>query len=85
MTNEVYGVVYTESVAIPGDERSRTHPGHGYPEHTKSYKVFEEFKDKDALIAWIKREEAKSYGKRNYKAYECRPLSVTTSVEVKLD
>lgn len=25
------------SVHIPGDERSRTNPGHGYPEHTETY------------------------------------------------
>lgn len=27
----------TESVWIPGDERSRTNPGHGYPEHTDTF------------------------------------------------
>lgn len=27
----------TNNVYIPGDERSRTNPGHGYPERTESY------------------------------------------------
>jgi hypothetical protein len=30
----IYGV---RSVYIPGDERSRTHPGHGYPGGTERY------------------------------------------------
>lgn len=35
-------IVYnTTSVYIPGDERSRKYPGHGYPEHTKNYDTFE--------------------------------------------
>jgi hypothetical protein len=29
------------SVYIPGDERSRTNPGHGYPERTESYTTYE--------------------------------------------
>lgn len=29
------------SYTIPGDERSRTNPGHGYPEHTESTHVVE--------------------------------------------
>lgn len=30
-------------VYIPGDERSRTNPGHGYPEHTDQYQTTEIF------------------------------------------
>lgn len=30
-------VFKTESVWVPGDERSRTHPGHGYGEHTETF------------------------------------------------
>ena len=32
-----YVIVEMNSVFIPGDERSRTHPGHGYPERTEHY------------------------------------------------
>jgi hypothetical protein len=34
-------VFSNESVTIPGDERSRTSPGHGYPEHTQTYETVE--------------------------------------------
>lgn len=32
-----YVIVKIGSVHIPGDERSRTHPGHGYGERTEHY------------------------------------------------
>lgn len=35
------------SVFIPGDERSRTNPGHGYPERTENYNTFQYFYTKD--------------------------------------
>jgi hypothetical protein len=34
---EHYVIVEIASVDIPGDERSRTNPGHGYPAHTEHY------------------------------------------------
>lgn len=34
-------VFKTESFFIPGDERSRTNPGHGYPEHTETVNKIE--------------------------------------------
>ena len=34
-------VIDSTSVHIPGDERSRTAPGHGYPERTETYDVIQ--------------------------------------------
>jgi hypothetical protein len=36
-----------KSVHIPGDERSRTNPGHGYPEHTEEFDSFEHWVTND--------------------------------------
>jgi hypothetical protein len=49
----------TESVWVPGDERSKTCPGHGYPEHTESYPTFEHWvtTDKDTLLAFVQEVE----------------------------
>jgi len=33
----------SSSVYVPGDERSRTNPGHGYPAHTETYESFEHY------------------------------------------
>jgi hypothetical protein len=43
-------IVYkTSSVFIPGDERSRTNPGHGYPERYESYDSFEHYVTEDKV------------------------------------
>ena len=34
---------------IPGDERSRTNPGHGYPEHTEHYISYRAYVDKPSF------------------------------------
>lgn len=34
-------VYKTSSTYVPGDERSRTNPGHGYPAHTETNESFE--------------------------------------------
>lgn len=44
------------SVYIPGDERSRTNPGHGYPGGTETYNTFQYFftKDNNELNTFVK-------------------------------
>jgi len=34
---EHWAILTIENILIPGDERSRIAPGHGYPERTESY------------------------------------------------
>ena len=43
---EHWAIIEGTSVSIPGDERSRTNPGHGYPAHTEDYITYEAFTDK---------------------------------------
>lgn len=57
-TGEHYALITVGSIFIPGDERSRTNPGHGYPDHTEEtvdYEVCsgeEELKEKLRSRAW---------------------------------
>lgn len=46
----------TSSVYIPGDERSKTCPGHGYPEHYETYNTMEHYitGNRDAALEFIK-------------------------------
>jgi hypothetical protein len=49
-------IVYkTSSVFVPGDERSKECPGHGYPAHTEIYDTFEHWvtTDKQDLQKFI--------------------------------
>ncbi len=44
-------IIYnTESVTIEGDERSRTNPGHGYPEETRTFNTFEHWVTRDQYV-----------------------------------
>jgi hypothetical protein len=53
-TEPHYAIIGYESFYIPGDERSRTNPGHGYPastEYVVTYKVFENREVWEAYIS----------------------------------
>jgi len=54
---EHWAIIKNESITIPGDERSRTAPGHGYPEHIEHYFSYEiyytEEKFKQALADYF--------------------------------
>lgn len=45
----------TGSIFVPGDQRSREAPGHGYPEHTEHYDSFEHWvtTDREVLFAFL--------------------------------
>lgn len=79
-----FAVFFETSTTIPGDERSRTHPGHGYPEHTVTHNEYEEFTDEAALRAWIQREESRGYGRRKYRVVQCVDVEVTTTLNINL-
>jgi hypothetical protein len=72
---EHFAVVYEDSIFIPGDERSRTNPGHGYPDSYESRSVYLPFKDQSALEAWISRA-----GSRQYVVLKSVPLKVEKTV-----
>lgn len=44
---EHWAIIGKTSVSIPGDERSRTNPGHGYPASTEHYVTYEAFTNED--------------------------------------
>lgn len=70
---EHLAVVYTDSIYIPGDERSRTNPGHGYPESTETRQVYKAFKDQADLERWIS-----GHRNRRFVVLRSRPLEVDT-------
>lgn len=50
------------SVYIPGDERSRTNPGHGYPASTESTIKYIVFADGSEAEKWVGEQENRKYG-----------------------
>jgi hypothetical protein len=73
--HEHLAVVYEDSIFILGDERSRTNPGHGYPDSYESRSVYLPFKDQSELEAWISRA-----GSRQYVVLKSVPLKVEKTV-----
>jgi hypothetical protein len=73
-----------ESVTIPGDERSRTNPGHGYPEHTVSHWAIETFPSRSEWEAEIKRRQGLVY-RSEFKAVVIKPAKIKTSFVVEVE
>jgi len=73
-----YGIVTFGKIAIPGDERSRTNPGHGYPEHTEHTATYSAY-DKEA---WkneiIRMTERKHYDFVAFVAYPAKVKTIST-------
>ena len=74
-----WAVVTETSVFIPGDERSRTNPGHGYPETTSTYLEYKSFKTLAALEYFLKKMSPNS----RYKVLKVTPVEVELKVSVK--
>lgn len=76
-----YLIITQRQVRIPGDERSRTAPGHGYPEHTEYY----------ASVTWhdeddIQGELAELFlDKTSYRIYRVTPVTVAVDVKAVID
>lgn len=51
---EHWAIIENSSVFVSGDERSRTNPGHGYPEHTENFITYQYFLDKAEFEAELK-------------------------------
>jgi hypothetical protein len=78
-TEQHFAVIREESVYIPGDERSRTHPGHGYPASTETYVVYEAFQEQ---AAWERRIADLTSRRERFRAISAAPAKVSTSVSV---
>ena len=81
MTNEFYAVLTERYIHHEGDERSRTHPGHGYPAYTETVSDLKRFTDKEALENWIR-----FHGRdTKYEVLKCIPMKVSTEVKISIE
>lgn len=56
---EHWAILEGTSVWVPGDERSRQAPGHGYPEHTDYYLSYAAYLDEQKFKAELSRRLAR--------------------------
>lgn len=77
-----YAAIRKKSITIAGDERSRTNPGHGYPEHTIDNIEYIPFDSVEALQRHAEMALKYSYG--NSETYVMvTPLKVETTITIK--
>lgn len=76
---EFYAILFVRSVYIPGDERSRTNPGHGYPGGTENYWNIEVYKNREDWEAEIIKQTNQ---RTTFKAVKMTPAKIQTTISV---
>lgn len=77
---ERFAILEQVAVHIPGDERSRTNPGHGYPETTEYHSRLTVFDSQEELERWL----ARSRGPTPF-VLVIRPMKVKHSFSVEFE
>jgi len=79
---EYFIILTFGTITIPGDERSRTHPGHGYPESTETTISCEVYETREGWEAEIQRRTTAKYESRGWVPLIARRPSLNTTVTV---
>lgn len=77
-----YAILVPKSTYIPGDERSRTHPGHGYPESTEQSWDYIVFPDRESWAEEVKQRLGSVFGKKDFVAISATPAKISTTIQV---
>lgn len=80
--NKVWIITKSRNIYHEGDERSRTHPGHGYPAYTETVEDIARFISYDAFFVEVTR--LMRHGDK-FLAYEAKLLRVTATVSVDVE
>lgn len=81
---EHFAAVSFSTYTIPGDERSRTNPGHGYPESTGISGEYIAFDDRAECDEWVKSRENRTLSSSSYRIIKATPMKVEKIVTIKL-
>lgn len=79
---ECFAILMIDGVWIPGDERSRTAPGHGYPERTEHFPSLQVFTDEKEWLDKINEYSNSTFGRKQFKAFVMRPVTIKNEVKV---
>ena len=72
---EHWVILTFSSVTVPGDERSRLNPGHGYPEHTLTRCEYIAFDDRSEWEAEVVKRSERTW-ENNFVAFRVAGLAV---------
>lgn len=76
-----YAAIITDQIYHEGDERSRTHPGHGYPAYYEDVTKFKEFRDENELKKWL----LSNKDKKNFKIVKYEDVKISYDVQISLN
>jgi hypothetical protein len=79
-----WAILRFSSIHIPADERSRTHPGHGYPAEDQPIVTYEAYTDRSDWEQVINALETNPLRREPYVAMEVNPVKVTLTATVKV-
>ena len=77
---ENFAILQNNHYEIPAHQRSIDNPGHGYPASTKYYLSFVIFNNKEEMIEWMKKEEAR--GNSKYIAVKIIKFNKKVNIEI---
>lgn len=80
-----YAIIDQRMYSIPGDERSRTNPGHGYPASTEYAWDYIVFPDRASWEEEIRSREGKVFGNKQYIAIAATPATITSTVQINVE
>lgn len=86
LQKEHFAVIVEKTTRVhhEGDERSRTHPGHGYPAYTEEIKSIDyiPFATEQEVADWVNRRRLSDKG--SYRIIKAIPMKATTTITVSL-
>jgi hypothetical protein len=73
-----WAIISNVSVYHEGDERSRTHPGHGYPAHTTTHMEYTPYATEEEALEAIRRKQ----GHDRFTVIKAAPYRVETDIKL---
>lgn len=84
---EHWAIFTTDGIYVPGDERSRTNPGHGYPARTENFISYEAYLTEEKLLQAIKELEEPRYAgtRKEYRVAKITPLKIKKEMSISME
>ena len=77
-----WAILKFSTTSVPGDERSRTNPGHGYPAHSVDNVNYEAYYTEEKFLEAIEDLENGTFSRGSYVAFKVEPLTIKTTISV---
>lgn len=78
-----WAVIEFDSIHIPGDKRSKSNPGHGYPEHNQLISKYIAFSSVEELENWVSRNLSNN-GSPNFVVIFSRVAEINQKISIQI-